>query len=150
MKNKNKSKKTRVRQTRLDWFWGWSKVSRCKKKNQKKTENYTKSNKWSNLDHLFPGNGARKKGLLTVYSRIKLQVDLQADKSPIVAKGPFFPRVVNPRYQIRGTNVWCKSWSNKAEKLRSSRGETYASNLKEHLKNESKLWKLEVARDRGG
>jgi hypothetical protein len=42
-------------------------------------------------------------GLLTVYNRIKLQVDLQADKSPIVVKGPFFPRVVNPRYQIRGT-----------------------------------------------
>jgi hypothetical protein len=43
--------------------------------------------------------------LLTVYNRSKLQVDLQADKSPIVVKGPFFPRVVNPRYQICGTNV---------------------------------------------
>jgi hypothetical protein len=141
MKSKNKSKKTRVRQTRLDWFWGWSKISRCKKKNQKKTENYTKSNKRSNLDHLFPGNGARKRGLLTVYNRIKLQVDMQVDKSPAVVKGPFFPRVVNPRYRIRGTNVWCKSWSSKAEKLRSSRGETYASNLKEHHKNESNLLK---------
>jgi hypothetical protein len=29
----------------------------------------------------------------------------QADKSPIVVKGPFFPRVVNPRYRIRGTNM---------------------------------------------
>jgi hypothetical protein len=38
-----------------------------------------------------------------VYNRIKLQVDLQADKSPVVVKGPFFPQVVNPRYQIRGT-----------------------------------------------
>jgi hypothetical protein len=38
-----------------------------------------------------------------VYNRIKLQVDLQADKSPIVVKGPFFPRVVNPRYRNRGT-----------------------------------------------
>jgi hypothetical protein len=38
-----------------------------------------------------------------VYNRIKLQVDLQADKSPVVVKGPFFPRVVNPRYRIRGT-----------------------------------------------
>jgi hypothetical protein len=78
---------------------------------------------------------------LTVYIRIKLQVDLQADKSPIVVKGPFFPQVVNPRYWIRGTNVWCKSWSNKAEKLRSSRSETYASNLKEHLENKSNLLK---------
>jgi hypothetical protein len=56
-----------------------------------------------NLDHLFLGNGTRKRGLLTVYNRIKLQVDLQANKSPIVVKGPFFPRVVNPRYKIRGT-----------------------------------------------
>jgi hypothetical protein len=38
-----------------------------------------------------------------VYNRIKLQVDLQVEKSPIVIKGPFFPRVVNPRYRIRGT-----------------------------------------------
>jgi hypothetical protein len=38
-----------------------------------------------------------------VYNRIKLQVDLQADMSPIVVKGPFFPRVVNPRYRIHGT-----------------------------------------------
>jgi hypothetical protein len=43
--------------------------------------------------------------LLTVYIRVKVQVDLQADKSPVVVKGPFFPRVVNPRYRIRGTNV---------------------------------------------
>jgi hypothetical protein len=41
--------------------------------------------------------------------------DLQADKSPVVIKGPFFPRVVNPRYRIRGTNVWRKSWSSKAK-----------------------------------
>jgi hypothetical protein len=31
--------------------------------------------------------------LLTVYMRIKLQLDLQADKSSIVTKGPFFPQV---------------------------------------------------------
>jgi hypothetical protein len=54
---------------------------------------------------LFPGNGARKRGLLMVYIRVKVQVDLQADKSPAVVKGPVFPRVVNPRYRIRGTNV---------------------------------------------
>jgi hypothetical protein len=43
--------------------------------------------------------------LLTVNSCIKVCLDLQADKSPAVVKGPFFPRVVNPRYRIRGTNV---------------------------------------------
>jgi hypothetical protein len=43
--------------------------------------------------------------LLTVNSCIKVRLDLQADKSPVVVKGPFFPRVVNPRYRIRGTNV---------------------------------------------
>jgi hypothetical protein len=43
--------------------------------------------------------------LLTVNSCIKVCLDLQADKSPVVVKGPFFPRVVNPRYRFRGTNV---------------------------------------------
>jgi hypothetical protein len=43
--------------------------------------------------------------LLTVNSCIKVRLDVQADKSPVVVKGPFFPRVVNPRYRIRGTNV---------------------------------------------
>jgi hypothetical protein len=38
-----------------------------------------------------------------VYNRIKHQVYLQEDKSPVVVKGPFFPRVVNPRYRICGT-----------------------------------------------
>jgi hypothetical protein len=36
--------------------------------------------------------------VLTVDYRIKVHMDLQADKSPVVVKGPFFPRVVNPRY----------------------------------------------------
>jgi hypothetical protein len=43
--------------------------------------------------------------VLTVNSCIKIRLDLQADKSPVVVKGLFFPRVVNPRYRIRGTNV---------------------------------------------
>jgi hypothetical protein len=43
--------------------------------------------------------------LLTVNSCIKVRLDLQADKSPVVVKGPFFPRVVNPRYRIHGKYV---------------------------------------------
>jgi hypothetical protein len=43
--------------------------------------------------------------VLMVNSCIKVRLDLQEDKSPVVVKGPFFPRVVNPRYRIRGTNV---------------------------------------------
>jgi hypothetical protein len=43
--------------------------------------------------------------LLTVNSCIEFRLDLQADKSPVIVKGPFFPRVVNPRYRICGTNV---------------------------------------------
>jgi hypothetical protein len=54
-------------------------------------------------DCLFSGNGARKRGLLTFNSCIKVHMDLQVDKSPVVVKGPFFPRVVNARYRIRGT-----------------------------------------------
>jgi hypothetical protein len=49
--------------------------------------------------------GEPSRALLTVYIRVKVQVDLQADKSPVVVKGPFFPQVANPRYRIRGTNV---------------------------------------------
>jgi hypothetical protein len=41
--------------------------------------------------------------VLTVNSCIKVRLDLQADRSPVVVKGPFFPQVVNPRYRIRGT-----------------------------------------------
>jgi hypothetical protein len=74
-------------------------------KTKRKLKITRKGNKKSNLDHLFPGNGARKRGLLTVNSCIKVRLDLQADKSPVVVKGPFFRRVVNPRYRIRGTNV---------------------------------------------
>jgi hypothetical protein len=43
------------------------------------------------LDCLFPGNGARKRGLLTVDCHIKVHMDLQADKSLVVVKRPFFP-----------------------------------------------------------
>jgi hypothetical protein len=43
--------------------------------------------------------------MLTVNSCIKVCLDLQVDKSPVTVKGPFFPRVVNPRYRIRGTNA---------------------------------------------
>jgi hypothetical protein len=34
--------------------------------------------------------------VLTVYIRVKVRLDLQADKSSAIVKGPFFPRVMNP------------------------------------------------------
>jgi hypothetical protein len=52
--------------------------------------------------------------LLTVNSCIKVRLDLQADKSPVVVKGPFFPRVVNPRYRIRGIMCNARIQSSKA------------------------------------
>jgi hypothetical protein len=52
--------------------------------------------------------------VLTVNSCIKVGLDLQADKSPIVVKVPFFPRVVNPRYRIRGTMCNARIQSSKA------------------------------------
>jgi hypothetical protein len=52
--------------------------------------------------------------LLTVNSCIKVRLDLQADKSPVVVKGPFFPTVVNPRYRIRGTMCNARIQSSKA------------------------------------
>jgi hypothetical protein len=51
---------------------------------------------------MFPGNGARKRGLLTVYIRINVYMDLQADKSPVVVKGPFFPSSGEPKV----SNLW--------------------------------------------
>jgi hypothetical protein len=54
--------------------------------------------------------------LLTVNSCIKVRLDLQTDKSPVVVKGPFFPRVVNPRYRIRGTMCNARIQSSKERK----------------------------------
>jgi hypothetical protein len=59
----------------------------------RKAENIHEHNTRLNLDYLFPGNDARKRGLLTVYMCIKLCLDMQADKSSVVVKGPFFPQV---------------------------------------------------------
>jgi hypothetical protein len=60
------------------------------------------------------GRGADRATLLTVNSCIKVRFDLQTDKSPVVDKGPFFPRVVNPRYRIRGTMCNARIQSSKA------------------------------------
>jgi hypothetical protein len=89
------------------------------------------------LDCLFPGNGAIKRGLLTVDCCIKVHMDLQVDKSPVVVKGLFFPRVVNPRYRITGTMCNTKIQSSKARKavLKSQ----IASNLRDHQENTSNL-----------
>jgi hypothetical protein len=54
--------------------------------------------------------------LLMVNSCIKVCLDLQVDKSPVVVKGPFFPRVGNPRYRIRGTMCNARIQSSKAMK----------------------------------
>jgi hypothetical protein len=92
-------------------------VKRCKRKVKRKTEKYSqKSDTRLDLDCLFPGNGARKRGLLMVDYRIKVHMDLQADKSTVVVKGPFFPRVVNPRYRIRGTMCNARIQTSKARK----------------------------------
>jgi hypothetical protein len=62
-------------------------------KNQEKNWKYSQTQTRLNLDYLFPGNGARKRGFLTVNSCIKVRLDLQADKSSVVVKGSFFPQV---------------------------------------------------------
>jgi hypothetical protein len=54
--------------------------------------------------------------VLTVDYRIKVHMDLQADKSPVVVNGPFFPRVLNPRYRIHGTLCNASIKSSKARK----------------------------------
>jgi hypothetical protein len=44
------------------------------KRKTKRNLKITKGNKKSNLDHLFPRNGARKRGLLTINSYIKVRL----------------------------------------------------------------------------
>jgi hypothetical protein len=63
-----------------------------------------------------PAMAPKKWGLLTVDYRIKVHMDLEADKSTVAVKGPFFPRVVNPRYQIRGTMCNARIQSSKVRK----------------------------------
>jgi hypothetical protein len=79
--------------------------------------------------------------VLTVNSCIEFRLDLQADKSPIVVKEPFFPRVVNPRYRIRGTMCNARIQSSKARYTILWR--QVASNLLTHKENTSNLiyWK---------
>jgi hypothetical protein len=71
-----------------------------------------------------------------VNSCIKVRLDLQADKSPVVVKGPFFPRVVNPRYRICGTMCNARIQSSKARKAMKNQ---IASNLLTHKGNTSNL-----------
>jgi hypothetical protein len=54
--------------------------------------------------------------MLTVDYRIKVHMDLQANKYTVVVKGPFFPRMVNPRYRTRGTMCNARIQSSKARK----------------------------------
>jgi hypothetical protein len=57
------------------------------------------------------------------------------------SQGTLLPSSGEPKVSNLWNIVWHKSWSNKAENLWSSRSESYASNLNEHHKNESNLWK---------
>jgi hypothetical protein len=69
--------------------------------------------------------------MLMVDYRIRLHMDLQADKSPVVVKGPFFPRVVNPRYRIRGTKCATQGF-NLVKQGKLSFEDQVASNLRDH------------------
>jgi hypothetical protein len=62
------------------------------------------------------GRLPRRGTVLTVDYHIIVHMDLQADESPVVVKGSFFPRVVNPRYRIRGTMCNVRIQSSKAWK----------------------------------
>jgi hypothetical protein len=65
----------------------------AKRKTKRKLKIFTKSNKRLNLDHLFPDNGARKRGLVDGIYVYQTSFGLQVDKSFVVVKGPFFPQV---------------------------------------------------------
>jgi hypothetical protein len=54
------------------YFEGDQSLVYAKRKTKRKLKITRKGNKKSTLDHLFPGNDARKWGLLTVNSYIRL------------------------------------------------------------------------------
>jgi hypothetical protein len=87
--------------------------------------------------------------MLSVYIRIKLQLDLQADKSSVVVKRPFFPQVwiqgIESVEQMCGVRI-------NLIKPRTLifKGESYASNLSNIMKMNLILWKSKVARGREG
>jgi hypothetical protein len=68
-----------------------------------------------------------------VYIRIKLQSDLQADKSSVVVKGPFFPKVWTQG--IESVEQMCDARINLIKPRTSIfKGEPYASNLENIMK----------------
>jgi hypothetical protein len=68
-----------------------------------------------------------------VYIRIKLQLDLQADKSPVVVKGPFFPQVWTQG--IKSVEQMCDAWVNLIKpRILIFKGESYASNIESIIK----------------
>jgi hypothetical protein len=71
--------------------------------------------------------------MLTAYIRIKVQLDLQADKSPVVVNGPFFPQVWTQG--IESVEQMCDARINLI-KVRTLifKGESYASNLENIMK----------------
>jgi hypothetical protein len=82
-----------------------------------------------------------------MYIHIKVQLDLQADKSSVIVKGPFFPEVWTQG--MESVEQMCDKGINLIKpRTLIFKGECYASNLKSIMKNESNLWKLEVARDK--
>jgi hypothetical protein len=67
-------------------------------------------------------------------------LDLQADKSTVVVKGPFFPQVWTQG--IESVEQMCDARTNLLKpRTLIFKGEYYASNLKNIIKNESNLWK---------
>jgi phage protein U len=58
----------------------------------------------------------------TVYIRIKLQSDLQADKSSVVVKGPFFPQVWTQGIESVEQMCDARNQSNKVENFDLQRG----------------------------
>jgi hypothetical protein len=93
-KTNTKTKRKLWSSKTLDWFFfvlRMIKFKRCKRKIKRKNWKYSQTQTKLNLDYLFPSNSARKRGLLMVDCCIKVRLDLQADKSTIIVKGPLFP-----------------------------------------------------------
>jgi hypothetical protein len=76
--------------------------------------------------------------MLTVDCRIKVHMNVQADKSSVVVKGPFFPKVWEPKVLNPWNNVQRKDSIQQSKESYLLKNQI-ASNLWDHQENTSNL-----------
>jgi hypothetical protein len=109
------------------------------KKIKIKTEKYIhkKSDTRSDLNFLFPGNSAIKRGLLRLIVVSKFTWICKRTNPPSLSRDPSSLKFENPRYRIRGTMCNARIQSSKVREILLKN--QVASNLRDHQENTSNL-----------